>query len=234
MSNPSLTNLYFECTRTSKAPIAWFLLAVAIHLGVFYSPVGNWLRSRQQITFELGEAGVEVEFVSDESAIPPAESPPKVAENAQQPPAPAVENTPGSSETGSNVSAAKVENGSRRKSTTTVRAATQSNDRTLVGSPRAGSAIAQPAAELFTPQPPYPPIARELGLEGNVRLRVRVGIDGCARAVEIARSSGRFDFNSASITTVKRDWRFRPARAVTGVPVESTILVAIRFTLKSG
>jgi periplasmic protein TonB len=227
VSNLSLTKLYFECTRTSKAPVAWFLLAVAIHVGLVCSPIGNWLRSPQQITFKLGDAGVEVEFVSDESAIP-------LAENAPQPPAPAVENTPVISETDSNLSVAKVENGSQRKSTTTARATTQSNDQTSGHSPRAGSAVAQPAAEIYAPQPPYPPIARELGLEGNVRLRVRVGIDGCARAVKIARSSGRFDFNSASITTVKRDWRFRPARAATGAPVESTILVAIRFILKSG
>jgi protein TonB len=229
-----LTRLYFECTRTSKAPIAWFILAVAIHAGLFYSPIGNWLRSPQQITFELGDASVEVEFVSGESTAPLAESSPKVAEGAPQPLTPTVENAPKISETDSTVAIAKVEHSSQRTSTPHARATAQSNDRTSSGSGRAGSAVAQPAVELFTPQPPYPPIARELGLEGNVRLRVRVGIDGCARAVEIARSSGRFDFNSSSIRTVKRDWRFRPARAISGAPVESTILVAIRFTLKSG
>lgn len=234
MPSPSLKHLYFECTRTAKAPIGWLLLAVAIHVGLFCSPVGHWLRSRQQIAFKMGDAGVEVEveFVSGESTAP--QPPQRAAEETQKPLVPVVENTPQVSETNSTLSVAKVENSSQRKSTTAAHAATQSNDRNWVGSPRIGSAVAQPAAELFAPQPPYPPIARELGLEGNVRLRVRVGVNGYARAVEVARSSGRFDFNSSSITTVKRDWRFRPARAASGAPVESTIVVAIRFTLKSG
>jgi protein TonB len=229
--NPSLTQLYFECTRTSKAPVAWLLIAIAIHLGLFCSPIGNSLRNRQQITFQLGDAGVEVEFVSEEPLAPVSQAPQKVAEAAPQP-ASAVESAPKISD--SSLSIANSESSSRRKSMAPARATTPSNDRTSAGSARAGSAVTQPAAEIYTPQPPYPPIARQLGIEGNVRLRVRVGTDGCARAVEIARSSGRFDLNSTSVATVKRDWRFRPARTASGAPVESTILVLIRFTLKSG
>src|SRR5205085_7828003 len=95
-------------------------------------------------------------------------------------------------------------------------------NRAVAAFPRAGTAIAQPAAQAYTTQPPYPPEARELGVEGVVRLQVRVGIDGCPRDVKIVRHSGRSDFDFSSLSTVQREWRFRPARNADGVPVEST------------
>jgi len=104
---------------------------------------------------------------------------------------------------------------------------------TSVTPTRAGTAIAQPAAQTYTTQPPYPPRAREAGAEGVVRLQVKVGIDGRPREVKIVRPSGRSDFDHSSINTVQRDWRFRPARTTDGAAVESTIVVAIRFNLKS-
>ena len=106
----------------------------------------------------------------------------------------------------------------------------RATDRALA---RAGTRIAQPAAQVYTTQPPYPPRARELGIEGIVRLRVRIGADGSPREVKVVRPSGRSDFDLSSLNTVQREWRFRPARTEDGSAVESTIVVAIRFTLKS-
>jgi outer membrane biosynthesis protein TonB len=51
--------------------------------------------------------------------------------------------------------------------------------------------------------------------------------------VEIARSSGRQDFDGASLNTVKREWRFRAARRAGGDPVEAIVFVTIRFELNS-
>lgn len=98
---------------------------------------------------------------------------------------------------------------------------------------RAGSAAVQPATQVYTTQPPYPAGARESGVQGTVRLRVRVGADSCLRDVAVAHSSGRSDFDNAALGTVKREWRFRAARAAAGYPVESTVLVTIRFELNS-
>ena len=80
------------------------------------------------------------------------------------------------------------------------------------------------------PLPPYPLVARRLGMEGVVLLEVVVAADGRAADVRIARSSGYPALDESALATVRDRWRFVPARRE-GVPVESRVTVPIRFKL---
>ena len=86
------------------------------------------------------------------------------------------------------------------------------------------------AAYGTNPLPPYPIVARRLGMEGVVLLDVLVAPDGHAADVRVARSSGHPALDESALTTVREHWRFVPARR-DGVPVESRVTVPIRFRL---
>lgn len=80
------------------------------------------------------------------------------------------------------------------------------------------------------PLPPYPLVARRLGLEGVVVLEVLVAPDGSAADVRLARSSGHAQLDDSAVRTVRERWRFVPARR-DGAAVESRVTVPIRFRL---
>jgi protein TonB len=82
----------------------------------------------------------------------------------------------------------------------------------------------------FNPKPPYPLIARRMGVQGIVLLRVHVRADGSVAAAEIKQSSGSTLLDDSALRTVRESWRFMPAR-LDGVPVESWVEVPIRFVL---
>jgi periplasmic protein TonB len=229
MPRASLSQLYFESISVSKAPLTWLLCAAFIHAGLFCIPTGKHKPSESGIVFHEGNAGIEVELMpeSPESAPDQTLAPPDSSRDSIMPspdPDPVVAEAEDVVSTKTAATAALHPPGPKTN---------RGSDRALAALPRAGSAIAQPAAQVYTTQPPYPPRARELGVEGVVRLQVRIGVDGCPRQVKIVRPSGRSDFDFSSVSTVQREWRFRPARTAAGVPVESTIVVAIKFTLKS-
>jgi protein TonB len=107
---------------------------------------------------------------------------------------------------------------------------------------RAPAAVAAPRAEsvepphfdvayLNNPRPAYPPIARKLGLEGVVLLRVDVSAKGTPEKIVIAQTSGASLLDEAAMKAVQ-GWTFVPARrgdAAIAHPVE----VPIRFQLKN-
>ena len=80
------------------------------------------------------------------------------------------------------------------------------------------------------PLPPYPVVARRLGMEGVVLLDVLVAPDGSAADVRLARSSGHQQLDDSAVRTVRERWRFVPARR-NGAAVESRVTVPIRFRL---
>ncbi len=95
----------------------------------------------------------------------------------------------------------------------------------------AGSQLVKAApAYAENPIPAYPRVARRRGLEGEVWLRVRVSETGRVLHLEIHRSSGHRVLDDAAHKAVNR-WRFRPA-LLGDVPVESEVLVPVRFQLK--
>lgn len=67
------------------------------------------------------------------------------------------------------------------------------------------------AAYLNNPPPAYPPLARRMGDEGKVMLRVYVTPEGTAGEVRVLTSSGSPMFDEAALAAVKQ-WRFVPAK----------------------
>jgi protein TonB len=82
----------------------------------------------------------------------------------------------------------------------------------------------------LNPKPPYPLLARRMGAQGIVLLRVHVRADGSVAEAEIKQSSGSPLLDDSALRTVRESWRFMPAR-LDGVPVESWVEVPIRFVL---
>jgi len=83
---------------------------------------------------------------------------------------------------------------------------------------------------LDNPPPAYPPLARRMGEQGKVILRVLVNAKGSADKVELKTSSGSHRLDEAALETVKH-WRFVPAKQG-DQPVAAWVLIPITFTLK--
>lgn len=91
------------------------------------------------------------------------------------------------------------------------------------------SAPSSYAAYLDNPKPRYPRIAKLRGMEGVVKLRVKVGTDGRPLTVDLQQSSGFTALDTAAIKVV-RLWRFEPARRG-GIKVAGEAIVPIQFKL---
>ena len=59
--------------------------------------------------------------------------------------------------------------------------------------------------------PPYPPIARRIGAEGKVILRLTVSADGRVTQADVVTSSGRGDTDEAAQQWILEHWRYKPA-----------------------
>jgi len=79
-------------------------------------------------------------------------------------------------------------------------------------------------------KPPYPPMARWLGHQGVVRLKLTISPLGIITVADIEDSSGYAELDRIATEWVKTHWRYRPA-TVEGHPVTSTAEAAIRFNL---
>lgn len=105
--------------------------------------------------------------------------------------------------------------------------------------PRASNSSANPgpqvtaarfdAAYLNNPAPKYPAVSRRLREEGQVMLRVLVGIDGQALRVDLHASSGSERLDKAAQEAVTR-WRFVAAQRGS-TAVEAWVQVPIVFKL---
>jgi protein TonB len=85
------------------------------------------------------------------------------------------------------------------------------------------------AAYLHNPKPRYPRAAVRMGLEGEVRIEVLVGVDGKPQELRLARSSGHAVLDEAAMETVTT-WRFVPARRGAEA-IAARVQVPIRFRL---
>jgi protein TonB len=83
---------------------------------------------------------------------------------------------------------------------------------------------------LRNPAPPYPALARRMGEQGRVVLRVLVSPAGLPEKVELKSSSGSSRLDQSALDTV-RHWKFVPARQG-NTPVPAWVLVPISFTLQ--
>jgi len=85
------------------------------------------------------------------------------------------------------------------------------------------------AAYLSNPRPPYPLVARRLGLEGRVVLRAEILETGACNQILVSQSSGHEVLDQAALQAVKQ-WRFVPARRG-GERVTAWVEVPIVFRL---
>lgn len=130
----------------------------------------------------------------------------------------------GAEQEGSNATATDASGGSKRAGTGS------RNEAGHGGVP--GGTSARPDYGV-NPKPPYPLVARRMGTQGIVLLRVHVRADGSVAEAEIKQSSGATLLDDSALRTVRESWRFVPAR-LDGVPVESWVEVPIRFVLGDG
>lgn len=84
---------------------------------------------------------------------------------------------------------------------------------------------------LEPPAPVYPLASRRLAEQGEVLLKVEIGVDGRARQVLVSRSSGSARLDNAALAAV-RAARFNPYTEH-GVPLVVWSTVPIRFELES-
>jgi len=82
----------------------------------------------------------------------------------------------------------------------------------------------------FAPAPLYPPAAITAKLEGVVKLRVKISVDGVVTEARVDETSGHESLDASALQAV-REWRFTPAR-VRGVPLATEVRVPIRFQLQ--
>jgi protein TonB len=82
---------------------------------------------------------------------------------------------------------------------------------------------------LKNPAPVYPQIARDMGWQGVVVLKVLVERDGKAAQVEVERSSGHQMLDESAVKAVK-EWQFLPAR-VGSLTFSSWVKIPVRFIL---
>jgi protein TonB len=78
--------------------------------------------------------------------------------------------------------------------------------------------------------PPYPPIARRMGVEGKVTLRLTVTPEGRVAQAAIVTSSGRDDLDQSAQAWIVAHWRYKPALA-NGAPVPGHTLATVVFSL---
>lgn len=86
-------------------------------------------------------------------------------------------------------------------------------------------------AYLNNPRPAYPPMARRLGIEGLVVLRVQVSAKGTPDQVAVSQTSGTPSLDEAALRAVQA-WSFVPAR-LGDKPIAHVVDVPVRFQLKN-
>jgi protein TonB len=120
---------------------------------------------------------------------------------------------------------------SNKAASDTIQPAFQANTKI---SPQAFTGAATPpqfgAAYLNNPKPAYPALAKRMGMEGTVMLKVLVSREGTALKVEVAHSSGYETLDKAAAEAVK-NWRFVPSRKG-DFSVDEWVQVPIAFRLK--
>lgn len=80
--------------------------------------------------------------------------------------------------------------------------------------------------------PPYPGMARKLGEQGTVKLRLTISPLGAITGADVVQSSGFDDLDRTAINWVMSHWKYKPA-VRGGAAVASTALAAVVFNLKN-
>jgi protein TonB len=89
--------------------------------------------------------------------------------------------------------------------------------------------VEQLPVPVLEPQPDYPPLARDVGEEGLVVVRVLVGTDGRVRDAFVEPGHSILILDAEALKAAKR-WVFQPALS-SGHPVMVWVSIPFRFTL---
>jgi len=95
--------------------------------------------------------------------------------------------------------------------------------------PAAASVTTAPAPKKNDP-PEYPAVARRMGQEGTVKLRLRIDREGAVTDAEIVRGSGHRLLDKAALKAA-RGWTFAPATR-DGEPVPGEFVQPVEFRLE--
>ncbi|MBI4566236.1 MAG: energy transducer TonB [Planctomycetes bacterium] len=82
----------------------------------------------------------------------------------------------------------------------------------------------------MTDSPEYPRLAKRMGYQGTVKVRILVAADGTPARVDVLSSSRYHCLDEAAVKAV-RQWRFIPARRE-GRAIESSVEYSFRFVLQ--
>jgi len=102
------------------------------------------------------------------------------------------------------------------------------------------ASVTPPPAPVFTPAravvathttPEYPPVARRLGQQGTLRLKLVVTEQGTVSDAVLVNSSGSDYLDKAAIDWVKKFWRYEPARQGTRA-VRAEVQAVVEFKLQ--
>jgi protein TonB len=80
--------------------------------------------------------------------------------------------------------------------------------------------------------PPYPVVARRVGWEGKVTLRLTVLTDGHVGKAEVMASSGRGDLDDAARQWIMAHWIYKPALDH-GTPAIGQAITTVTFSLEN-
>jgi protein TonB len=94
----------------------------------------------------------------------------------------------------------------------------------------APSLVEAKADYLNNPKPSYPRLSKRMGEQGEVRVKVHVGINGEVLSVEMIRTSGFERLDESALSSVKH-WKFSPAKHGNEV-VSSWVEIPISFVLE--
>jgi protein TonB len=88
--------------------------------------------------------------------------------------------------------------------------------------------VAELPEAYFKPEPIYPEIAKRMGIEGKVLVKIGIDRRGTIKSVRILQKAG-YGMDEAA---VKAAWqhKFRPARGVDGKPVDYAISYSFKFS----
>jgi protein TonB len=206
MERPS--HIIFERHQPFSRRVPLFAMAISLQLA------GFWLFSHGLAT-HVSAVIHDIQFIpTAEKEVPPAKPPEPLLKKAEIPVAPQPIYT--------------VEQGSKTGGIIT----TPMPPVTDNGGSKQQENIVHAAVGIVSTHtvPPYPPIARRIGAEGKVTLRMTVSAEGHVTQAEVVTSSGRDELDQTAQAWILAHWAYKPALE-NGVPVVSHVLATVTFSL---
>ena len=208
MERPS--HIVFERHQSLSRRAPLFAMAIGLQLA------GFWLFSHGLATHVSSVIHDIVFIPTEEKEVPPAKPPEPVLKNAEIPVVPepiyTVEPASGAGGITTTTEPPVIDKGGIRQQ--------EKIDHAAVGIVSTHSV------------PPYPPVARRIGAEGKVTLRLTVSVEGRVTSADIMTSSGRDELDETAQAWIMAHWAYKPALE-NGVPVVSHVLATVTFSLAS-